>query len=102
MLDLEKIRRWYNNAPAPVVWLLAIAYLFLGLLVVSSFFLVLDGGYQELVSTLPSHAKEMALKLLWLFSALLVAYFVFRVVGFLIERRDRLRRTMMERQVDRD
>lgn len=102
MLDFEKIRRWYDHVPAPVVWLLAIAFLFVWLLIIYSFFLVVDGGYQKLVSALPPYAKDTALKLLSFFSALLVVYLAVRGVGFLIKRKDRSRQTTTRHQGDLD
>ncbi len=86
MLSFEEIKRFHAAIPVPVGWLLAILYLFVGLLMFAAVLLLISGGSDEVARELPKYAEKIGRKLLFLYSIFLLLYAVFRIIAWRNER----------------
>jgi len=83
---IETLKRWHNNAPAPVIWLLAILTLYLWLLFVSFVFSFLAGGMERVSTNWPGYALRTGEKLLYFYGLVVGLYLIFRLIVALVRR----------------
>ena len=81
MLTLINLKSWYKAAPAPIAWLLMAAILFVWLVIISSLFSMLNGGFDQLATDLPRYARNTGLKLFGIYSIAVVVYLIVRFFG---------------------
>ena len=85
---IETIRRWYENAPAPVVWLAVVVFLYFWLLIMAVVGALLGGGFAEVASYVPGYASKTGVKFLTLYLALLALYLLFRFGVYILRQLD--------------
>lgn len=85
-LTFDSLKRWHKNASGPVIWLAAAVFLFVWVVLISSILQFLAGGYERVVSDLPSYAYRTGSKLAILYLIALAIYFLVRVVSHIKSR----------------
>lgn len=77
-----RIRRWYEDAPAPMSWLFILIFIGFWVLFVGFVGASLNKGFGVAASDLPQEALRVGTKLGGLYVVLLVIYLIFRAAGF--------------------
>jgi len=77
-----RLRRWYQGAPAPLVWLLALIFIGFWVLLVGFLGASVNRGFGAAGSDLPQEVVRVGKKLGGLYVIFLVIYLILRAVGF--------------------
>lgn len=77
-----RLRRWYQDAPAPLVWLFALIFIGFWVLLVGFLFASLNSGFGAASNGLPQEALRIGMKLGGLYVVFLVIYLLLRLAGF--------------------
>ena len=83
---IETLKRWHNNAPAPVIWLLAMLILYSWLLLLSFVFSFLAGGMERVSTNWPGYALRTGEKILYMYALVVGLYLIYRLIVALARR----------------
>ena len=83
---IETLKRWHKNAPAPVIWLLAMLVIYSWLLLLSFVFSLLAGGMQRVSANWPDYALRTGEKILYVYAAAVGLYLIFTLIVALVQR----------------